>query len=570
MGRKPNPLILEFFERGPKLDDASNRYQHTCKACGEVFPKGRTDSLNNHLTKKCQAIPLRDRQRAALQIHELPDILDSFHNTNHRANEGLKNGGAVDLPFAGSRRLTGLDALAEASRRFAKDVTPGNSRTGAVDDSAIDPSLRDFISSQSSRDIQSATSSNALTTTSAAFDNIPFPPMQFSDSPTSSPRMAVLTFPSTSAIKDPSALSLIAASASDLEPMPGYAALPLEPGLYSTVAFHKINYAKSQARFEDYVSRIEATHDVESDISISLSALRGQRKQHHHSIDANGAEFELDIIILNDVGDDVPGKLDQYLKKMTSTMYAQEPSPLMRATLEMAAELSAAKNDVLLARVQDLWKATSVLVDNDPRWKLSMNFVVPGLSSPTGVPLSDENLQIDVATNKSETYDLICSQLRAAAEKRGAQLSKSVMNDLERRLLRRWQDSWFETFLVAIILLNCVERMCWLYRTWDNGQWDSKWPLDCRPEHFYQQGERFSDMLLMLLKMRNIPPKTQTGPDDGLLHLVDRSHEAASRWFDLLHLTNNQLEERRSAHFDPMDSRSLELKFCSKLLLSTG
>lgn len=42
--------------------------------------------------------------------------------------------------------------------------------------------------------------------------------------------MAVLTFPSTSAIKDPSALSLIAASASDLEPMPGYAALPLEPG----------------------------------------------------------------------------------------------------------------------------------------------------------------------------------------------------------------------------------------------------------------------------------------------------------------------------------------------------
>lgn len=35
MGRKPNQLILEFFERGPKLDDASNRYQHTCKSCGE-------------------------------------------------------------------------------------------------------------------------------------------------------------------------------------------------------------------------------------------------------------------------------------------------------------------------------------------------------------------------------------------------------------------------------------------------------------------------------------------------------------------------------------------------------
>lgn len=35
MGRRPNQLILEFFERGPKLEDASNRYQHTCKSCGE-------------------------------------------------------------------------------------------------------------------------------------------------------------------------------------------------------------------------------------------------------------------------------------------------------------------------------------------------------------------------------------------------------------------------------------------------------------------------------------------------------------------------------------------------------
>lgn len=54
--------------------------------------------------------------------------------------------------------------------------------------------------------------------------------MQFSDSLISSPQMAVLALPSTSAIKDPSTLSLIAASASDLEAMPGYSALPLEPG----------------------------------------------------------------------------------------------------------------------------------------------------------------------------------------------------------------------------------------------------------------------------------------------------------------------------------------------------
>src|SRR5438046_10394946 len=78
MGRKPNQLILEFFERGQKLEDASNRYQHTCKACGEKFPKGRIDSLTTHLVKKCPAIALRDRQRALLQLHELPTDVEGL------------------------------------------------------------------------------------------------------------------------------------------------------------------------------------------------------------------------------------------------------------------------------------------------------------------------------------------------------------------------------------------------------------------------------------------------------------------------------------------------------------
>ncbi|KAJ3566479.1 hypothetical protein NPX13_g7114 [Xylaria arbuscula] len=69
MGRRPNPLILEFFERGAKLNDNSNRYHHRCKACGEDFPKGRIDSLTNHLTKKCPAISEAERINACLALH---------------------------------------------------------------------------------------------------------------------------------------------------------------------------------------------------------------------------------------------------------------------------------------------------------------------------------------------------------------------------------------------------------------------------------------------------------------------------------------------------------------------
>lgn len=52
MGRKPNQLILEYFERGPKLEDASNRYQHTCKSCGEKVRSSRM--LQSAATVRCE------------------------------------------------------------------------------------------------------------------------------------------------------------------------------------------------------------------------------------------------------------------------------------------------------------------------------------------------------------------------------------------------------------------------------------------------------------------------------------------------------------------------------------
>ncbi len=116
MGRKPNALILEFFIRGQKLEDASNRYQHTCKACGEKFPKGRIDSLTNHLVKKCQAIPLRDRQRVLLRLHELPDLADGDQNKDPNA-AGQNKGKTGDVPYTTRQNFDGLNVLAEASRQ---------------------------------------------------------------------------------------------------------------------------------------------------------------------------------------------------------------------------------------------------------------------------------------------------------------------------------------------------------------------------------------------------------------------------------------------------------------------
>lgn len=185
------------------------------------------------------------------------------------------------------------------------------------------------------------------------------------------------------------------------------------------------------------------------------------------------------------------------MKKMAPTFYEREQSDFMKPTLTLASDLSTSKKvkcrasceiayqsanfitqDELLARVLELWIATHILVDLEMRWKTFSNPTLPPSTTPTKLPSSVPSLgtaSIDARTSIDEdtnpwSYALLCSQLRSAAEKRAAQLSKQVMNDLERRLLLRQQSGWFETFLVALVLLNCVERTCWLFRTWEADQ----------------------------------------------------------------------------------------------------
>jgi hypothetical protein len=111
-------LILQHFERGAKLNDSSNRYAHTCKACGEKFPKGRIDSLTNHLVKKCPGITLQQRQKALLELNGF-----SGDGPKNAHGESKTNGPSVELPI-GTRNWTALETLAEASRQIATNEKP--------------------------------------------------------------------------------------------------------------------------------------------------------------------------------------------------------------------------------------------------------------------------------------------------------------------------------------------------------------------------------------------------------------------------------------------------------------
>ncbi|RAL66307.1 hypothetical protein DID88_005977 [Monilinia fructigena] len=110
MGRKPDPLILQHFQRGAKLNDSSNRYQHTCRACGEKFPKGRREGLVKHFNK-CPAVNETERARLVLEFN-LPQQAQTQTNGMQSGSRQASIRGERP-PFQG---MTALETLAEVSR----------------------------------------------------------------------------------------------------------------------------------------------------------------------------------------------------------------------------------------------------------------------------------------------------------------------------------------------------------------------------------------------------------------------------------------------------------------------
>ena len=144
----------------------------------------------------------------------------------------------------------------------------------------------------------------------------------------------------------------------------------------------------------------------------------------------------------------------------------------------------------------------------------------------------------------------------------------------------------FDMFLAAIVLLNSVERTTWLFHTWENEAYASRvsqtasmrdevlttsdqWPLERQPQEYWSQGENFSTILHMVLKMRTVMPKTSTTPDTGILMPMElpNDNDNVMAWYGAVQLTEEHLIQRQAAMFDSSDSRSFDLKFVSKILL---
>ncbi|KAF1840706.1 uncharacterized protein K460DRAFT_346889 [Cucurbitaria berberidis CBS 394.84] len=774
MGRRPNQLILEYFERGPKLEDASNRYQHTCKSCGERFPKGRIDSLTNHLVKKCPALPLRDRQRALLQFHELPlpENMTQTQTTDAPGPSQMQNGQKMNLAFAPSKQLSALETLAEVSRQHLdlsgkrmpeKQPLHGHnhqSHAGLLDEFLIQddrPEGSDMGGIAQGMDMSNAPGLPTLYQFNGSLHH----------SPTNSPQMGHMPLSSSASMAQMVPSLVMAASAAN-ELMPLTNGLTMEPelnmsgngmgmsdkffqaqgrgqwpniqpssldpllqdhnsqhllpkddhtnkgiphprpiamnpntqahfttdfsmdqkpskpkvrgrfsdsrrkevqevrkrgacircrmlkkpcsgenpcntcqnvesarlwkqpcirtriaeefslysaGLHSVLSYHATNQAKGQIRLGQTTGRIEATHYPDSNTFATFTPLKCQQAHAAQSADIDPAIFTTvasPYLELIDGDDDIGGKLDLYIKKMGPHFINAEGSAFMKTTLDTASSMTSSNQDGLLSKALELWNLTRILTSSNLDWHLFSN---PSLA-PTMAPSTISTTDVEDATrtpitalNHPSSYDLIKMQLMGATEKRAACLARIVMNDLERRLLQRQQANPFETFLVAVILLACVERMCWLFRTWEvllpvtvptttdielpsstetdlasvlqsasspamltqepppQPRRNPRWPLDKSPASFSQQGERFSDILNMLLKMRGVPPKPAPRSTDGMLMMWgDDVDEKVRDWYDGIAVTTQTLDDRANARFVGEEPREWELKYVGKII----
>lgn len=316
------------------------------------------------------------------------------------------------------------------------------------------------------------------------------------------------------------------------------------------------------------------------------------------------AEAAAELVILEQ---SPPFKVEEYMNQSFQDSVAYESNPFLKATLQQAHNIileqsdsapdppdaqasrsSYSIQDQLLRNVVELWAETSVLARlHHDDVKLKYHPTRQPNAQPTSTTTAHADNAASPLSNRSRT--LILAQVLSAVETRGSALSKTVLNELERRLLQRKQVSRFVTFVSSILLLNCIERMTGLYRSFDPDQTSnpdsnsaqlrpSHWPLDEPPRKLWLQGERFADLLIMLLRMRALPPRTCKTADGTLI--VDQSQATAreqaeepttvpAAWLDPIQLKEDEVVAIRDRGLpDPAKGADgWDLKFISRLLV---
>ncbi|KAL9609106.1 MAG: hypothetical protein Q9167_006102 [Letrouitia subvulpina] len=220
-------------------------------------------------------------------------------------------------------------------------------------------------------------------------------------------------------------------------------------------------------------------------------------------------------------------KLLQFLRASATVLYSIEGSSIIRKSLLLAYELANKNEDRLLFQVLELWRLTNTICRKD-FWHLSFE------------TLSEEDKPQQLNGSESPHFaNMAYAQIRAAAEMHASSLSKNIMIDLEKRLGRKERCQGFETFLIGVTLLNCVERMVWSLKAYSNGSEMTEVVSSMKSIDLYvEQAESFSEFISKLFGMRGIVLRVRTNHENGVLQAIATNAPIAKGWLSSIELTS--------------------------------
>lgn len=354
-------------------------------------------------------------------------------------------------------------------------------------------------------------------------------------------------------------------------------------GVQIVLAQNRINSLKnqwSQWPLMNHGTKIVASHFSEKGISMSLQVLEREPLE-----DPNLAKGELDqqtvptetrkVVMIDNESQDVPGRLEAYMREVLPEFSHLEPSHFMRVTLEMALRVAEETKDDLLKKSLELWGLVELL-DRERQW--SIRVVSNGVTS--------DWIKDDAQGEQQEVFTTVCLQLAAAAERKAGSISKSLLTGMQRVLQDSKTKIGFSMYFATLVLLNSVEKSTWAFKAWEQDNLRPLWPLPKDPSTFSQQGYVIADLLRMLLAIRRALPRTARRESDGIL-VTHEEDPIIREYFEALNLNCKFLcsqpqsilryaneravsevqAKQESPNFSPTDPRSFELLFCSTLLL---
>ena len=232
-----------------------------------------------------------------------------------------------------------------------------------------------------------------------------------------------------------------------------------------------------------------------------------------------------------------------------------EQSAVIQKMSTLAHALSLDAKDSVLSTVLTLWAAVRFLVESSASWRISFRTEVGHFSKYEATTIDPE----------LDSHTVIVSQLRSAIEKHAANLARRSCIDVQRRLVASQKhDEQFRTLLAVLLLLNSIERTCWLFKRW-KGQPAARWPLIEIPTKYALQGESFANVMEALLEMRALLPVAALDSKGELLLPVDSVSTEVRNAFSDIPFTLEYLTTQRDRPFDPEDCLSVDGRYFARL-----